>query len=87
MLETYRAEPELPLSMPIVAYGALNDQFINPWDIASWGSATTGNFRLRYFPGDHYFLKSVATDLFADLASDLPLKTGSSTAPAVSAAA
>jgi medium-chain acyl-[acyl-carrier-protein] hydrolase len=75
LVETYRAEAEAPLSMPIVAYGGLSDPYFKPCDVSSWGAVTTASFRLRFFAGDHYFLKANAAELFADLANENRMNT------------
>jgi medium-chain acyl-[acyl-carrier-protein] hydrolase len=72
LLETFRNENEAsPLQIPIVAYGSLSDPLVEPAEIASWSSATSSNFRMRFFPGNHYFLKSAAEPLFEDLTAEL----------------
>jgi medium-chain acyl-[acyl-carrier-protein] hydrolase len=71
LLEAYQLADEPPLSIPIVAYGGLTDPYVQPFELAAWCDETSSNFRLRFFAGDHYFLKSEAAALFADLASEL----------------
>jgi surfactin synthase thioesterase subunit len=71
LAETYRAENEAPLPMPIVAYGGLSDPYVDPCLAASWGMETSASFRMRLFPGDHYFLKSAQTSIFEDLADTM----------------
>jgi len=67
LVENYRAEVEAPLPIPIIAYGGLSDPYVQPCHVASWAAETTASFRLRFFAGDHYFLKQSSTELFEDL--------------------
>jgi len=71
LAETYRAEQEAPLPMPIVAYGGLSDPYVDACHVASWGAETAASFRMRLFPGDHYFVKSEQARLFEDLADTM----------------
>jgi medium-chain acyl-[acyl-carrier-protein] hydrolase len=67
LVENYRAEVEAPLPIPIIAYGGLSDPYVQPCHVSSWAAETTASFRLRFFAGDHYFLKQSATEIFQDL--------------------
>lgn len=71
LLERYQAANEEPLPIPIIALGGLTDPYVEPFELAAWCQENCSSFRLRYFPGDHYFLKTAAADLFADLAAEL----------------
>ena len=73
LLEGYQAAKDDPLPISIVAYGAISDPYVQPFEAAEWGGATTSSFRLRFFVGDHYFLKSAAHEIFDDLTLELGL--------------
>jgi medium-chain acyl-[acyl-carrier-protein] hydrolase len=65
----YRYEP--PLSCPISAYGGLQDEDVSPSDLRGWQEQTSSDFKLRMFPGDHFFLKSSQASLLYILTQEL----------------
>lgn len=71
LLETYRCSTESPLAMPIVAYGGLQDSEVAPDGLAEWNAQTSSSFRMKFFPGDHFFLRTAADELLADVAREL----------------
>jgi medium-chain acyl-[acyl-carrier-protein] hydrolase len=56
--ETYAYLPGPPLACPITALGGLGDDAVGRRDLDAWREQTTGAFRLRMLPGDHFFLHS-----------------------------
>ncbi len=66
--QPFRAEP---LSYPIVAFGGLRDEEVSREDLEAWKEATTAAFRLRMFPGDHFFIHSDRDAVVRALAEDL----------------
>jgi medium-chain acyl-[acyl-carrier-protein] hydrolase len=54
--ETYLRSPSPALSCPITAFGGADDPLAGEEHIAAWAEHTTGRFRLRLLPGDHFFL-------------------------------
>jgi surfactin synthase thioesterase subunit len=40
-------------------------------DVAAWRAVTGGSFRLRVFPGDHFYLDVVTADVVADVLTEL----------------
>lgn len=71
LLETYRCEPEPPLEVPITAFGGIGDVEVAPHQLADWSEQTAAGFNLRFFPGDHFFLKSAQEQLLAAVALEL----------------
>jgi surfactin synthase thioesterase subunit len=72
---TYRfASPWLTLSCPLTVFGGLDDPEAPPHTLRAWQHRTTGAFRLRLLPGNHFFLnteralltEAVRTALVAD---------------------
>lgn len=53
--ETYVYRDEPPLDCPLSAFGGDHDSKIPPGHLSSWKAQTTGEFRLRMFPGNHFF--------------------------------
>lgn len=57
--DTYRlGSPWLRLSCPLTALGGLDDPEAPPHTLRAWQHRTTGPFRLRLLPGNHFFLHS-----------------------------
>lgn len=71
LLETYHCTTEPQLSMPVVAYGGLEDGEVAPDLLAEWSSQTSSSFRMKFFPGAHFFLRTAADELLADVAREL----------------
>ena len=69
--ETYVYTPDAPLEMPLAAFGGLNDPFINRSELEAWSEHTNADFRLRMFPGDHFYLNTNRSLLLQALAREL----------------
>lgn len=69
--ESYRYAPEPPLDVPISSFGALQDPEVSQAEAEAWSQQTTAGFRLRMFPGNHFFLASERRRLFKALLEDL----------------
>lgn len=75
MLETYEHVPGRALACPLTAYGGADDPEFGPGELEGWQRHTACSFRLRTFPGGHFFLVPHRRELVADLARDLLLAT------------
>ncbi|MGW8066611.1 thioesterase II family protein [Streptomyces ziwulingensis] len=71
LLETYVHTPAPPLSCPVTAYGGRDDPEFGPGELDGWRRHTASAFRLRTFPGGHFFLNAGRAELVADLVGDL----------------
>lgn len=69
--DTYRFQPGDPIECPITALGGVADDHVSRADLADWSIHTKAAFRLRMFPGDHFFLQSARPQLLRALATDL----------------
>lgn len=69
--ETYVYRPEEPFDCPISAFGGLGDVDVSREDSAAWREQTRGNFTLRMFPGNHFFLHSARAQVLQAIAQDL----------------
>ena len=67
----YNYIQEEPLPCPITAYGGLQDEEANRDTLSAWREQTSGQFTLRMFPGDHFYLHSARALLLQTLAQDL----------------
>jgi surfactin synthase thioesterase subunit len=52
----YQAGP--PLGCPITVFGGLEDNVCSRACLEGWREHTTGRFRLRMLPGDHFFINN-----------------------------
>lgn len=72
--ETYRYREEAPLDCPVSAFGGLEDRDVAREHVEAWRTQARGPFRVRMFPGGHFFLNGGARDALvravtADLAA------------------
>ena len=58
---TYSKEPALDCS--ISSYGGLRDKKISKEQLAAWEAQTTGDFALRMFNDDHFFINNLSNPL------------------------
>lgn len=77
-LETFRPPARDPLSCPISAFGGADDRLTPRPHLEAWRSQTTGPFRLRVFPGDHFYTESHRSELLGDLSITLASLTAAS---------
>ncbi len=54
--ETYTFVPGEALDCPISAFGGLQDACLTRAGLEAWRIHTRGTFKLRMFPGDHFFI-------------------------------
>lgn len=76
MGETYRYVPEPPLDLPISAYGGVRDEDVSEAQVEAWREQTTGEFRMRMFPGDHFFIQGDRDLVLAELSRELRMLLG-----------
>ncbi|WP_201376309.1 thioesterase II family protein [Ktedonobacter robiniae] len=60
-----------PLGCPITAFGGLRDEEVSRSELAAWQTQTSGMFKQRFFPGDHFFLHKEQGSLLRAIALDL----------------
>jgi 4'-phosphopantetheinyl transferase len=83
LCETYAFAPGPHLSFPITSCGGLGDDTTSSQELNAWREQTTGSFRLRMLPGDHFFLQTARPLLLRSLAQELrAVPRGSATTPA-----
>lgn len=58
MLYFYRYQPDEPFKFPIAAFGGDEDDNVGPLQLEAWRAQTSGDFSLKIFSGDHFFLLS-----------------------------
>lgn len=69
--ETYQHRAEAPLDCAISAFGGDRDQYVRTHEVAGWRDQTSGRFRMRVVPGNHFFLQTERERLLAAVADDL----------------
>ncbi len=72
LAETYAAPRSDRVSCPITAFGGSGDM-IDRRALHGWSAFTAGAFRLRIFPGDHFYLVKAGAKLADEMACDLDL--------------
>jgi medium-chain acyl-[acyl-carrier-protein] hydrolase len=71
IIEKYLYQPEEPLACPISVFGGTEDPTISAGQLKDWRLQTSGAFRLRMFPGDHFFPKTSREKFVEAIAEDL----------------
>lgn len=66
-VETFQPGPREPLDCPISAFGGTHDRLTPRAQLDAWRGQTTGPFRVRVFPGDHFYLDARRAEILADL--------------------
>ena len=69
--ETYTYRDDVPLAVPISAYGGLADETVSVDRVGEWRRHTTDAFRFVMFPGGHFFLNENRAALLSEVAGEL----------------
>jgi surfactin synthase thioesterase subunit len=70
-LETHRAPLRPPMPCPISAFGGSDDRFAPREQLEAWRCETSGAFRVRVFPGGHFYVDARRREVLADVAATL----------------
>jgi surfactin synthase thioesterase subunit len=70
LAETYTAARADRVACPVTAFGGSGDT-IDRRALRGWSGFTEGAFRLRIFPGDHFYLSGAGSELADEIACDL----------------
>ena len=71
VIESYEYRPEEPLLCKISVFGGVGDRHVSLQALEAWAEQTRGPFRVRQFPGDHFFLKDARAALLQAIGQDL----------------
>jgi medium-chain acyl-[acyl-carrier-protein] hydrolase len=71
MDETYIYSPAESLDCPITVFGGTEDHGVSPSDLRAWQAETSGQFSVRTFSGDHFFLQSAKEKVIATVLSEI----------------
>ena len=72
--ETYHYLADSALAVPITVFGGADDTEASYFELRAWQQQTCAAFRLRVFPGDHFYLASARQLFLAALAEELKRK-------------
>ena len=71
IIDTYACADRAPLAVPISAFGGTEDGRVGMNELDAWSRHTTGPFRARALPGDHFYFQGAEETLAAELEQDL----------------
>lgn len=69
--ENYTWQPGAALHCPISAYMGAEDPAVDRDELLAWHAETSGEFTLRVFPGDHFYLADGRPDVLSAVAQDV----------------
>jgi medium-chain acyl-[acyl-carrier-protein] hydrolase len=73
ILETYKYTRDDSLDCPITVFGGLQDRAVSYEDLTAWKEQTCNEFRVKMFPGDHFYLKGARGQILREIAEDLKI--------------
>lgn len=71
LAETYQPLPGGRLRCPVVAYLSVSDPDVDQAAMLGWQDVTTGEFTMRVFSGDHFYLKGGRADVVNAVRADM----------------
>jgi surfactin synthase thioesterase subunit len=71
LAETYKPLPGGRLTCPVAAYLSTADPEVEFGQVLGWRETTTGEFTMRVFSGDHFYLKGGRPDVLNAIRDDL----------------
>ncbi|HYD80014.1 MAG TPA: alpha/beta fold hydrolase [Paucimonas sp.] len=71
LVANYRYRPTLPLETPITILAGRSDDRVSEAQAEGWRAQTTGDFRLHWFEGGHFFIHSARHKVLDCLAKEL----------------
>jgi surfactin synthase thioesterase subunit len=71
LLERYNYTEDKPLDCPISTFGGQQDSSVRDEDLEAWRDLTRSTFRLRLFPGGHFYLNDNVKPLLQAISQEL----------------
>ena len=71
MSEAYHYEARSLLAFPITCFGGWEDHSASTAELSAWREQTSAAFKLRMFPGGHFFIDSAREALLESVGEDL----------------
>jgi surfactin synthase thioesterase subunit len=59
------------IALPLSVFGGTHDKRVPPAHLQAWRSAAAGEFRVRLFEGDHFYITPRRVEVLADIAATL----------------
>jgi medium-chain acyl-[acyl-carrier-protein] hydrolase len=87
LVDRYRYRTEPPLPCPITCLGGVTDERVSRLELGAWRRHTAGEFRMRLFPGGHFYLYKTPVLVLRAICADLGLPQLAPTMPTDSVAA
>lgn len=69
--ETYVYREGAPLDCPLTAFGGRSDGIVSPEELAAWIVQTSGDYDVRMFDGDHFYINGARTQLLREVSAAL----------------
>lgn len=73
-LETWRPECPPPLAVPVTALGGEADALVPREHLEAWRASTSSDFRIRQFPGGHFYLDGAREQVVAEILEALAVR-------------
>lgn len=74
LLETYDPPSpgtlRVPLACPLTVFGGEQDHLVSPAQLAPWRACASGRFRLKLYPGGHFFFGAEEAGLLDEVLAD-----------------
>ncbi|WP_164491764.1 thioesterase II family protein [Staphylospora marina] len=77
--ETYQYVFGRPLTCPVIGFAGIRDAEVTPQEVDGWRSVTEGPFKLKLFPGGHFFLQEDEAAVTRAVAHELKFLLGGRT--------
>jgi medium-chain acyl-[acyl-carrier-protein] hydrolase len=70
-LESHRPTVDRLIPCPLTVFGGTEDRRATRAELDAWSATAAGAFRVRMFPGDHFYINTRRADVLADVAATL----------------
>lgn len=70
-IETWEYKPSLPLEIPVVALGGVQDKHVSIEELEKWSEVTKGPFEIQLFSGDHFYIHQATEALLGVVAKNI----------------
>lgn len=70
-LENYGVAPEARIAVPLSVFGGTEDSRVPRAHLEAWRQVATGEFRMRLFAGDHFYINPRRMEVLAEVSATL----------------
>lgn len=71
LCEAYRPRDERRVDCPILAFAGESEKDLETEELNAWALHTSGSFRSRRFPGDHFFIRQSQAPVIAAITQEI----------------